>query len=191
MFHVQTQMFDFLFEKFDPLHDEEILSASPTHMKITASSFMRELKRADQTKQVFLFAHSHPNGPEHHSEQDDIEEKKLFATAYIRIDNPGPHGSLVMSADGSIKGRVWMRSGECLQIETIRIIGKRFRFHQTMKRHLMSVFSAASLAFGNPLQSVLKNIHVGLLGSVVPAQASWSNLFAWGGEDYCFRWRSS
>jgi molybdopterin/thiamine biosynthesis adenylyltransferase/proteasome lid subunit RPN8/RPN11 len=154
-----------LVREVHPLRNEEILSASPIHMKITASSFMRELKRADQTKQVFLFVHSHPNGPDRHSEQDDLEEKKLFSTAYIRIDNPGPHGSLVMSADGSIKGRVWMRSGECLQIETIRIIGNRFRFHHNNEtvpdEHF---FQRQVLAFGNPLQSVLKNLNVGLVG---------------------------
>src|ERR1700733_4904461 len=148
-----------------PLRSEEVLSSSPIHMKIAASSFMRELKRADQTKQVFLFVHSHPNGPDRHSEQDDLEERKLFSTAYIRIDNPGPHGSLVMSSDGSIKGRVWMESGECLPIDTIRIIGNQFRFYRNIETAPDErFFQRQVLAFGGLLQSVLKDIHVGVVG---------------------------
>jgi molybdopterin/thiamine biosynthesis adenylyltransferase len=134
-------------------------------MKIASASFMREMKRADRTKQAFLFVHSHPNGPPGHSEQDDIEEKTLFSTAYIRIENPGPHGSLIMSGDGSLSGRVWLQSGEHQQLETIRIIGKQFRFHRKSEvAPDERFFQRQVLAFGKPLQSLLKNIHVGVVG---------------------------
>jgi ThiF family len=58
-----------------------------------------------------------------------------------------------------------MESGECLPIETIRIIGNRFRFHRNNETPPDErFFQRQVLAFGNPLQSVLKNIHVGVVG---------------------------
>jgi molybdopterin/thiamine biosynthesis adenylyltransferase len=148
-----------------PLLGEETLSSSLTHMKIASTSFMREMKRADRTKQAFLFVHSHPNGPPSHSKQDDIEEKMLFSTAYIRIENPGPHGSLVMSGDGSLSGRVWLQSGDYRQLDTIRIIGNQFCFHRKSEvTPDERFFQRQVLAFGRPLQSLLKNIHIGVVG---------------------------
>jgi molybdopterin/thiamine biosynthesis adenylyltransferase len=148
-----------------PLRDEETLGSSPAHMKIASNSFMRELKRADYTKQAFFFVHSHPNGPPGHSMQDDKEEKTLFSTAYTRIGNPGPHGSLVVSGDGSVRGRVWLQSGDHQQLETIRIIGRQFQFHRKSEvAPDERFFQRQVLAFGKPLQSLLKNIHVGVVG---------------------------
>ena len=155
-----------LVREIHPVHNEEVLSSSAVHMKIAPSSFMRAMKRADRTKQIFLFAHSHPNGHPNHSRQDDEEERKLFSTAYIRVNNRGPHASLVMSSADSLRARVWMQDGSCRAIETIRVIGERFRFFRVNEALPdQRFFHRQVLAFGQALQSALRNIHVGIVGA--------------------------
>ena len=72
-----------------PVVDEDIEEATAVSMKIRSRSFLRAMKAADETKQVFLFIHSHPKNFLKHSGQDDSEEKKLFKTAYVRIGTKG------------------------------------------------------------------------------------------------------
>src|SRR5512138_638847 len=45
-----------------PIVEEDIINATPVSMNIAPVSFMRVMKKADQTKQVFVFIHSHPEG---------------------------------------------------------------------------------------------------------------------------------
>lgn len=111
-----------------PVLDSDVVTASPRHMSIKSVSFMRAMKRADRTKQAFVFVHSHPKGTAQHSEQDDKEESKLFQTAYLRIRGEQPHASIVLTSQDDAKGRVWLRDGSRRELDVIRVIGGRFRF---------------------------------------------------------------
>ena len=81
-----------------PVEVDDVISASPTHMQIHSRSFLRAMKRAHVTRQCFVFVHSHPPTVPGHSRQDDVEEQKLFSTAYIRIAGAPIHASLVLSS---------------------------------------------------------------------------------------------
>src|SRR3989442_6166628 len=74
-----------------PVGADEVQEASSSHMVVAARSFLRAMKKADQTRQAFVFIHSHPGGLPEHSVQDDAEERKLFKTAFIRIATIGVH----------------------------------------------------------------------------------------------------
>src|SRR5579863_2969884 len=74
-----------------PVTEADIKESSEVHLKINSRSFIRTMKRADETKQLFCFVHSHPEGFARHSVQDDREEADLFRTAYNRIKMPGIH----------------------------------------------------------------------------------------------------
>src|SRR5271170_2831719 len=60
-----------LVRKIVPVQEEDILSSSAVHMKIQPISFIRAMKEASDTKQLFVFIHSHPGGFPTHSEKDD------------------------------------------------------------------------------------------------------------------------
>lgn len=150
-----------------PVTNSEVLSASAREMEIRSISFMRAMKRADRTKQVFVFVHSHPSGFLEHSPQDDREEEKLFATAYIRVASQGPHASLIFSQPDMPRGRVWLEGGRTAPIHCIRVIGDRFVFHHQDAGgpSRTAIFDRQVLAFGADFQRCIARLHIGIVGT--------------------------
>jgi molybdopterin/thiamine biosynthesis adenylyltransferase len=149
-----------------PVEDVDVVESSSHHMKIAPISFIRAMKRADETKSCFMFVHSHPEEYPGHSPQDDAEEAKLFSTAYVRIRTAGVHGSLIFRQSGISAGRVWLQNGSLSPVERVRIIGKRFRFIFT-DRHdeaIPEFFDRQVRAFGKDIQHLLRKLRVGVVG---------------------------
>lgn len=149
-----------------PVSDEDILEQSPTHMKIAPSAYVRAMKLANNSKACLLFVHSHPNDYPHHSRQDDIEEEKLFRTAYVRIRTAGVHGSLVFTRTGISSGRVWLPDGTHTGIERMRIIGNRYQFcfPDAAEAEIPQFFDRQVRAFGRDIQRLLARLRVGVIG---------------------------
>lgn len=149
-----------------PVRDEDILEQSSTHMKIAPSSYVRAMKRANDVKACLVFVHSHPDGVPRHSRQDDIEEAKLFQTAYVRIRTPGVHGSLVFTRSGVSSGRVWLPDGTNAGLERIRIVGTgyRFWFPDAAETDFLEFFDRQVRAFGRDIQRLLARLRVGVIG---------------------------
>lgn len=163
---ISDQEIRLLPKKFIPVLDKEIISSSRTHMSIQSASFRAAMKEADALKCSFLFVHSHPDGPNGHSPQDDKEEATLFRTAYNRISNSGPHGSIVITGAGDVTGRVWLPDGSTAEIALTRILGNKFRFlHRGSAEVLANHFDRHVRAFGPDLQPVLSRLHVGIIGA--------------------------
>lgn len=153
-------------KKFIPVLDRDIISSSRTHMSIQSASFRAAMKEANALKCSFVFVHSHPDGPNGHSPQDDKEEASLFRTAYNRISTPGPHGSIVITGTGDVAGRVWLPNGTTADIILTRILGNKFRFlHRGSAEALASRYDRHVRAFGPDLQPVLSKLHVGIIGA--------------------------
>lgn len=149
-----------------PVSADDIFDASATHMKIKPRSFIRAMGKADNTEQCFVFVHTHPNGLNHHSSQDDAEEKKLFRTAYTRIHNQLIHASLVFTSPENMFGRVWLSDGDIQPIERIRVIGERFKFHfsQMLNQEIPNFYDRQVRAFGPEIQLLLSQLKVGIVG---------------------------
>ncbi|MCK1409935.1 ThiF family adenylyltransferase [Bradyrhizobium sp. 155] len=145
---------------------DDIIEQSPVHMKIAPRAYTSAMKRANDEKSCLLFVHSHPNGHADHSGQDDIEEKKLFRTAYTRIRTQGVHGSLVLTRQGFSSARVWLPDGSTAAIERIRIIGRRARFWfpKSGTVEVLSFFDRQVRAFGPDIQRLLSRLRVGIVG---------------------------
>ncbi|MGT2503138.1 ThiF family adenylyltransferase [Bradyrhizobium guangxiense] len=145
---------------------DEIVEQSPVHMKIAPLAYTRAMKRADDEKSCLIFVHSHPNGYPDHSSQDDIEERKLFRTAYTRIRTQGVHGSLVLTRQGFSSARVWLPDGSPADIERIRIVGRRARFWfpKTGAAEVPSFYDRQVRAFGPDIQRLLLRLRVGVVG---------------------------
>lgn len=145
---------------------DDIIEQSPVHMKIAPRAYVRAMKRANDEKSCLLFVHSHPNGYPDHSGQDDVEESKLFKTAYTRIRTPGVHGSLVLTSQGVSSARVWLADGTTADIDRIRIVGRRvkFWFSKEGAAELPSFFDRQVRAFGPDVQRLLSRLRVGIVG---------------------------
>jgi len=149
-----------------PVLEDDIEEATEVGMKIRPRSFLRAMKQADKTKQLFLFIHSHPEGFTNHSNQDDREEYELFKTAFTRIKTKGVHGSLVLSSPDKPKARIWLADGTTKPVDLIRVIGNKFRFYSDLGNidPLPTFFDRQIRAFGNDIQKVLKILNIGIVG---------------------------
>jgi hypothetical protein len=150
-----------------PVEPAHIQSASRVHMRISSQSFLRAMKRAHQTRQLFVFIHSHPPDVPGHSPQDDREEAPLFRTAYTRIGRAPVHASLVFSAPDKPVGRVWLADGAHQPMDAIRVVGDRLRiFRQGIAvEPNVSLFDRQVRAFGKGLQSLLGQMRIGIVGA--------------------------
>ncbi len=155
-----------LVREFLPVTGEDIIEQSPVHMKIAPRAYTSAMKRANEENSCLIFVHSHPNGYPDHSGQDDVEEAKLFKTAYTRIRTPGVHGSLVLTSQGLSSARVWLPDGTSTDIERIRIIGRRARFWFSDQgaAELPQFFDRQVRAFGPDIQRLLSRLRVGIVG---------------------------
>ncbi len=149
-----------------PVLPPDVIEQSAIHMKIAPAAYTRAMKRANDTKSCFVFVHSHPNGYPDHSEQDDIEEAKLFATAYIRIRTPGIHASLIFTPGGISSARVWLPDLTIQQVKRVRIIGARFKFWfgNSAQDAIPEFFDRQVRAFGHDIQRLLRHLRVGIVG---------------------------
>ncbi len=150
-----------------PARQEEVISASSSHMEIAPQSFMRAMKRADARHLSFVFVHSHPYGPAGHSPQDDATEPSLFRTAYTRISGQATHASMVCSGIDQPQARIWHPDGSTSAVEVIRVIGNRFRFIQRVRAKNVStdIFDRQVRAFGAEIQELLATLHIGIVGN--------------------------
>jgi len=135
-------------------------------MKIGSRSYTRAMKQANDRKECMFFVHSHPDGYEQHSPQDDEEEEKLFRTMYVRIRTAGAHGSLVFTRSGITSARIWKEDGTRAPIERIRIVGRRFRywFSDQFHAHVPDFYDRQVRAFGRDTQVILGRLNVGIVG---------------------------
>jgi molybdopterin/thiamine biosynthesis adenylyltransferase/proteasome lid subunit RPN8/RPN11 len=158
----------FIGREFRPVDPEHIISRSPVHLSIKSASYCPALQYSDETRQSFWLVHSHPAGYADFSPQDDLEEPKLFRTAYVRIENPGPHGSLIFPAGGPPIGRAWLSDETPQTLQRIRVIGQRFRFFdgaQNEAEPLPEFFDRQVRAFGEDVQRLLGRLHVAVVGA--------------------------
>jgi hypothetical protein len=148
-----------------PVLNEDITEASWSGMKIKNLSFLRAMKKAHQTKQSFMFIHSHPSGILKHSLKDDNEESFLFKTAYQRIRVEALHSSLVLSDPNKPVARVWLEDGTQYKVDLIRVIGDKFRFFTNdLKFKIPQFFDRQVRAFGKDIQNILGLLNIGVVG---------------------------
>jgi molybdopterin/thiamine biosynthesis adenylyltransferase len=146
---------------------DEIEEASQRHMRIPSRSFLRAIKRAAETKQAFVFVHSHPADVPGHSAQDDREEVKLCRTVHIRAEAAPVHGSLVFCAPDRPVGRVWLPDGSIQPMGTVRVVGNRLRLFRQGRavEPNLALFDRQVRAFGREIQSLLGVLRVGVVGA--------------------------
>lgn len=146
--------------------DSDINYSSEYGMSIKSVSYVKAIKQARLKKLVFVFVHSHPPGNIEHSKQDDIEEKKLFATIFQRIPDIKIHASLVISDFDKPVARVWHENGTCSNVDLIRVIGNRIKLfsHSSDELPFPQFFDRQVRVFGEEFQKTLRKLRVGIVG---------------------------
>jgi molybdopterin/thiamine biosynthesis adenylyltransferase/proteasome lid subunit RPN8/RPN11 len=112
-----------------------------------------------------ITVHTHP-GTTHpwFSEADNAGDVRLMPSLLNQM--PGPHGSMVIAGDtGNAIGRVWGDEGGPFPLE-LRLVGKMLKSTAPDERQPgePSWFSRQGLALGGAGQTVLRNLHVGVVG---------------------------
>jgi molybdopterin/thiamine biosynthesis adenylyltransferase len=157
----------FLVKGIHLMSDDDLNYATADSMSIKSTTFMPVLKLADSQHEAIIFVHSHTCGAAFFSKQDDATEPDFFRTVFNRIADVGNHGSVVFSDEATFAGRVWFPNGKQSAISSIRIIGNRWRFlySKQHKQPNLSYFDRQIRAFGPDIQSVLSQLHVGVVGA--------------------------
>lgn len=146
-----------------PIDDASYLVREPDFLSLDSPCYVSAAKQARDQGLSIVFVHSHPGGLLEFSAQDDREEPKLqeFFTARV----PGrAHAALVLTETGVI-GRAWHDG--FVPLERIRVIGSRFDFHFGKERQQVvpEFFERQVRAFGPDIQSVLSQLHIGVVGA--------------------------
>lgn len=148
-----------------PIPPEDIVSADTQHITWSTDSFIKMLKRADDDKLVVGIVHTHPRGPSHFSEQDDSNERELAKMLRNRNGAASEMISILLTGEDDLRARIWGDQGEPIDILSVRVVGRRYRFHNRITllpgtEHL----SRQALASGNQLNAVLRSLKIGIVG---------------------------
>lgn len=143
-----------------PVDDSEFESRSAYGLTLGSRTLTRVAKLARHEGLSVLFAHSHPRGICHFSEQDDREEGKLLPFLQARI--PGRvHGTVVLT-ESSIVGRLYLP--DRMEAHAIVSVGTRLRMWGIDGTLDTSIYDRQVRAFGLDTQKTLSALHVGIVG---------------------------
>lgn len=154
----------FLVREVIPIQEDDYIVRKPESLSISSESFVRIAKKASINNGSVFFVHSHPDGYDNFSSQDNIEEEKLHKFWANRLPK-SINGSIVFNSKFSFKSRIW-KDKQWKYIERVRIIGKKFRFVDVKNNLIISeFFSRQILAFGPEIQKLLAKLHIGVVGA--------------------------
>lgn len=148
-----------------PVSPEDYLIREPFRLSIKSRSYVVVAKRAAAEGAAVVFVHCHPGGSAEFSPQDDREEPGLMR--FLR-DRAGelPHGSLVLSDEPGVAGRVWTDGG-WMPMDVVRVLGRKFQFltGRGDVEPIPTFFDRQVRAFGPEVQRLLSRLHVGVVGA--------------------------
>jgi molybdopterin/thiamine biosynthesis adenylyltransferase len=144
-----------------PVTADEYVKRDACGLSITSRTLTRIAKLARHEGLSVVFAHSHPGGLPHFSDQDDREEKQLLPFLHSRVPT-GVHGTLVLTEDGVV-GRIYAPTKQ--SVDGVLVVGKQFTLFGTeATRDISPQFDRQVRAFGPEIQRVLHQLHVGIVG---------------------------
>lgn len=145
-----------------PIAEDDYLRRDWDGLSINSRALSRITKLARYESLSILFAHSHPGGWCHFSDQDDREEEKLFPFLSARVPDR-IHGSVVLT-ENDIVARLYCP--ERIPIDTILLLGT---FLEPLKlknqaQPLEAIHDRQVRAFGKDTQNFLRHLKVGVVG---------------------------
>ncbi|QDH78730.1 ThiF family adenylyltransferase [Echinicola soli] len=130
-------------------------------------SLIQDLIEEAEVKGLSLFKiHSHPGGYNDFSEVDNISDNSFFPTLNAEIDQGIEHGSIVMTPDGMLVGRIVIGSTDYQRIDVFQVVGNVIHIQSDngVCVDLREEYLRNSQAFGRGTQSLLQKMKVAVIG---------------------------
>ncbi len=144
-----------------PIASQDFLRREADGLSISSTALMRVAKLAKYEGLSVIFAHSHPNGVPHFSDQDDLEEERLLPFLQARIPDR-VHGTLVLTED-DVCGRLYVP--QRTSADTVMVVGQRIRNWSSDRQNTVAPFFDRQVrAFGQDIQRMLTGLHVAIVG---------------------------
>lgn len=143
------------------INPEDILAREAFRLSIASRALVRVTKLARYENLSIVFAHSHPGGTAHFSEQDDTEEERLLPFLQARV--PGRmHGTVVLN-ERSMTARLYAPDRH--EVDKVLCIGARYSMLNESSVDVdAELFDRQVRAFGADTQRLLGRLHVGIVG---------------------------
>lgn len=149
-----------------PIPPEEMVSVSSQHVTWGTDSFVRLLKQAQHEDLIVGIVHSHPQGLQNFSGQDDANEPDLVQLVQNRNGTSGMMASLLLPADGSPRARLWVSPKTKFDCRKVSVVGMSLAIHPLEVHNRMphEIWHRQALAFGAALNDLLRSLKVGIVG---------------------------
>lgn len=106
------------------VRDEECSSRSPIFISWPGETIEDAIDRGEANSDAIILTHSHPGGQLEFSDIDDESDLKSMRALFSAVDsNQFHHGSAIMIPNGSMKVRLYDRTGNKQTIERIVRVG--------------------------------------------------------------------
>lgn len=154
-----------------PVEQSEICSADARHISWKTTRFVQLLGQAAREGCQLGIAHSHPAGPRHFSEQDDLNEADLTRLAQNRNGASAMLVSLLLTQGGDLGARLWTDPDHVLEVTTIRSVGPHWRTlaiptSPDIKAPIdEEAMERQCLALGAAFNRTLSRLRVGVVGA--------------------------
>ena len=149
--------------------DDGYLERAPNRLEIASRVFVPALKSAADDEAAAVFFHTHPGQAPNPSEPDRRVDEALRSTAQIRT-GADLYGSLILGGkqgNESFTGRLFVDQ-KMLEIDRLRLVGKRVELRYPGARDDLEsspTFDRQIRAFGAAGQTVLRDLHIGVVGA--------------------------
>jgi len=149
--------------------DDHYLTRHEDELLITSGGYVSALRRAEEIGAMAIWVHTHPAGRPGPSRHDHRVDEQLSGTFQVRaghdfygslVVSPGPMGAASFS--GVVIGAATRR------IDRMWTVGPRLRltsaFDNALSEQLPAIYDRQVRAFGGDIQTVLRNLRVGVIG---------------------------
>jgi len=165
---ITTNEVRFLVRSIIPVTPDFIIQNCDDHISYSTDTILPVLHTMRQNDESLFFVHSHPSDISHFSKEDDRSDAEMHDFIQRRL-NRGIHGSLVFTKSGQFQGRIWdPETKSFISMPKLRVIGDSFKLFFSSDVDLTpideNVFVKNILAFGSNIQTILRNVHVGVVG---------------------------
>ena len=149
-----------------PIPQADEVSSSSQHVTWSTGSFVSLCRRAAEEGMVPGIIHSHPRGFPTFSPQDDRNERDLFQLVRNRNGDDAKLASLLLVGDDNYRARLWVDEHGAIDCRAVRTVGSRLFFEQAAAdpEPIDDVFDRQARAFGSVLNTVLRELRVGVVG---------------------------
>lgn len=144
----------------------EVLYSTKCHVTWSGDALKKAQDLAEEEGLSVILCHSHPSGALEFSVIDDESDRETMGSLFsgwLGDRAPRRHGSLIMTPDGSMMGRLYERTGEAEQMDRVMVSGESISLfdHEFGKGAKRRDFPQA---FGPGMTALLERLSVTIVG---------------------------